>query len=103
METKRFKLPKKFAKNWIAALRSGKYKQDCNHAQYRWEGLYCAVGVAAIANGIEFQNDNRAMIGDVDINIWLGSSFFAAIYTLNDSQRKTFAEIADWIELNVKF
>lgn len=103
METKRFKLKRKFAKNWIVALKSGLYKQDTKHAQYRYEDSFCAVGVCAIANDIKFQSDNRAEIDGIDIHIYLGSSLFAAVYTMNDQQQKTFPEIAEFLEQNVKF
>jgi hypothetical protein len=68
---KTFKLPKEFAENWLAALRSEKYKQvggTLVYAEYELDSdeqedydkplmetcSYCCLGVAAVSVGCEF-------------------------------------------------
>lgn len=100
---KKYTLPKEFGEKWIAALRSGEYKQDTENSTLRHDGCYCVVGVAAIANNLEFKNDNRAVLNDgTDIIKFIGKFLFRELYNLNDHDEKSFPEIADWIEQNVE-
>lgn len=47
---KEYKLPKKFKEKWVAALRSGKYKQA--RKKMYGEGTYCCLAVAGSICGI---------------------------------------------------
>lgn len=92
------------AKLWVAALRSGKYKQT--KYRLRDEKGYCCLGVACqvfkeqTGNPVDF---NRAML-PYDVMCWLGlvtltgATSETSLVTLNDLKEKTFEEIADFIE-----
>lgn len=47
------KLPKRFKQRWVKALRSGKYKQNCNGYLKDEEDKYCCLGVAAELCGVK--------------------------------------------------
>jgi len=51
METKQ-KLPVKFKEKWVAALRSGKYKQGESYLYNADDNSWCCIGVAANVCGI---------------------------------------------------
>lgn len=96
-------------KKWIAALRSGKYKQATNYLQ---SGTgYCCLGVAQklARDPIEFESDTSL---SEKAQKWLGLEdgakieFYACDPSIgklmasqwNDNREKSFSEIADLIE-----
>lgn len=110
MENKKYQLPREFATKWINELR------NVNHTQIRgvlrrYESngyCYCATGLGYLANGFEFANNTEIFINNeatsaFDYNLPIPNKLFHAIINLNDGDRKTFAEIADFIEENVEF
>jgi hypothetical protein len=104
------KLPPDFKAKWIAALRSGEYEQVRRHLCL--DGKYCCLGVAARVCGIEqdilIANEvleyhftkgceiPSLLLGDV-----LQNNIVHALVSMNDTQRLSFTEIADWIEENL--
>lgn len=111
METKKYTLPKDFAEKWVKALRSGEYKQGRGHL-FQYE-TYCCLGVACHIAGVSEQlmienNDDiltAACFFDTEIPKQLKSNadFCNLLVRLNDTTRKPFPEIADWLEQNVIF
>jgi len=103
MESKKYTLPKEFAERWVAALRSGLYKQSTAHL-YNDNG-YCCLGVAC---NLEDVSDEK-LFGQIYPNFdWLPleikyNNLDIECATLNDHLGYSFAEIADWIEANVEF
>lgn len=102
------------AKKWVAALRSGDYKQGQN---YLCQGdCYCCLGVACelfIKEGGELnkiQKNNYYQYGGKDghlpeiVRDWLGLTFPQAswgnnsLLLLNDNEELDFNQIADVIE-----
>ena len=101
-------------KQWIAALRSGEYKQ-CK-TQLHDGHAYCCLGVAceiAKANGVNVvvSNNGNILGGSLQVQPkvreWLGLASNSghskndkkpALTTLNDSYEMPFNEIADHIE-----
>lgn len=96
-------------KQWIEALRSGEYKQT-KKVLCSTVGGFCCLGVLADKAG--------AVWKDVDADCKLcelvGETRYAELPTsilphyvqadliaMNDEAEKSFAEIADWIELNL--
>lgn len=78
----------------VAALRSGKYKQYRNGiGHYRINNL-CCIGVAAKANGCE----EFIVTGNAATFLKLTNDQKYSLVKLNDVTKKSFAEIADWIE-----
>jgi len=103
MSEKKYRLPREFAEKWVAALRSGEYKQSTKNL-YNDAG-YCCLGVACKIEGIS----DDAMFGVVYPNIkWVPehlqyNNLQIECANLNDQQHKSFPEIADWIEQNCEF
>ena len=97
------------AKKWVAALRSGKYKQG--KGKLRHEGRYCCLGVACDISGLVAWEHNSYDDEEYEltsqIKNWLGlntsvgsyyeSTTLLTLVALNDSG-KSFSEIADIIE-----
>lgn len=104
------------AKAWVAALRSGKYKQGRGHLKTTAE-LYCCLGVAcdvAIQAGLPLvvghgerliSFDAESTVLPTAVQTWLGlqtsdggARGLVALVTYNDQVGWSFAEIADYIE-----
>lgn len=106
---------------WVAALRSGDYKQG-EGALKDIEGCNCCLGVLAEINGVEsrfydeendcwvthddnhliydFEGDERST--EVPVGYCgLKSSVIDTLIVMNDTENKTFPEIADFIEENL--
>ena len=97
------KLPPKFKKKWVAALRSGKYKQGQN-ALMTEEGTYCCLGVACRVAGSPIELDQMFPAEDSRVPKILRSEDTELNNTLakrNDSGLWSFNRIADWIEKNL--
>lgn len=89
-----YKIEDEEMQKWLKALRSGKYKQTFYTAKtekFNWwkfkkENYYCAVGLGC---KIAKMNFNK-----------IPTVLFSKIITLNDNYKKTFSELADYIENN---
>lgn len=115
------KLPIEFKEKWIAALRSGEYKQT---EKYLYDGYgYCCLGVACKITGtedwamkkwglprdVEIEEDVKLNIPDfmldynsdvVDTLTYMNDGVPSTKY--NPTGRKhSFSEIADWIETHL--
>lgn len=107
---KKYTLPKVFAKKWLKALRSGKYKQT------RVGGLYnpkydsfCCLGVACVIAG---QPKVEIIGGFISVNVadTYGipqelndrTELSTQLADRNDRSKYSFKKIADWIEKNVQ-
>lgn len=108
---------------WLDALRSGEYEQGegelCTDNDGRLE--YCCLGVLARVVGFDpYRLENVADLSDIgrddllgpwstpgESNIYEGTdekthvTVQRKLAAMNDHGRKSFAEIADWIEANV--
>lgn len=109
------------AKKWVAALRSGKYTQGRLYLKTA-DGSFCCLGVAcevAIENGVEIEitgnghadsylYDGRQSNLPLTVRKWVGLQTANGDYEntvddkcligLNDIEKKSFSEIADFIE-----
>jgi len=114
------KLPEQFKKDWVEALRSGKYVQVKEHlADVLYDDVsgeqtetigYCCLGVAACVLGqypdVYDKTALTAMDIPADINAVMIQPFADShveneLIKLNDNLGKPFSEIADWIEENL--
>lgn len=112
---------KEIAMKWVAALRSGEYKQgkQClnnNNEKFCCLGVLCEL---AIKDGIQLNKENSTFNGIFEYDSYIGTiqkkvkdwsgidscigeakdkSF--VLTDLNDNENKTFEEIADIIEAN---
>ncbi len=105
------KLPIEFKEKWIAALRSGEYKQGSEVLYSNSRGTYCCLGVACIVGGMskesiagcgliqcmeEYKDVPELLIGD--------GNPIGTLTAMNDGvseykgRPQTFLEIADYIE-----
>lgn len=107
------KLPKKFKAKWVAALRSGKYKQGKGFLLDE-NGKYCCLGVACSIQ----RNPKKLLVGKqlIDDDAIKGiptplfgdnvhtNKLLSELTAMNDGydeyrgKRKTFKQIATWIE-----
>lgn len=115
------KLEPQFKAKWVAALRSGEYKQGTNSLHKN--GAYCCLGVACLLSGIS-NPSNVSLFGfiehDLEVRpevakvpeILRGSGAIPQqLANMNDGRdasdipdmnhRKSFSEIADYIEANL--
>lgn len=127
---KQYTLPKEFAQKWIAALRSGEYKQGrgylFNQELYGYteaqpeQPHYCCLGVACIVGGATIDEIRyKEVIDEESINIYVPKQLIGnpcesmrnpnplikILTEMNDeiNGEFTFSVIADWIENNIEF
>lgn len=115
-ENKWPKLPKVFKRRWIAALRSGKFKQTESNLYDSSENAYCCLGVAGVVCKVNTKIlDQKGYPYTLPLsaqkkypNALLGKANKLAehLAELNDSPAKTgkrrgFKTIATWIEKNL--
>ena len=81
-------------KEWVAALRSGRFKQGFLYLHHLGNDSYCVMGVVNALNpGLSFYLPQKGLTG--------GELAERSLIAMNDSQKMTFPEMADWIEENV--
>lgn len=97
------------AKKWVAALRSGKYKQGREFLRDR-DDRYCCLGVLceiAVSDGVispaglDGECYSYAAFESflpIKVSEWAGVNNASMCVLWNDKHNKTFAEIADLIE-----
>lgn len=104
------KLDPVFKAQWIAALRSGEYKQG-KHRLFK-DGAYCCLGVACKVSGLSDDDlKDYVYTGIIDVNHpgvlpqVLVKTFLNDVphklADMNDKGDKSFSQIADWIEANL--
>ena len=108
-DTSDFTLSRKAKRDWLKALRSGKYEQG--KGRLFGDGNYCCLGVLCSVNGIPDAQLKQRLIPKAVAGIpsWaLGVDYRVMFYGrltklagLNDSEGLTFRQIADLIEKNV--
>jgi len=110
------RLPKEFKEKWIAALRSGEFKQNTDGYLQDEENRYCCLGVACkIAHPklkieglclIDIENFDQAQLKRIKVPSILkgdcseSDSVVQKLTTMNDSG-KSFKTIAAYIEKNL--
>jgi hypothetical protein len=94
-------------KKWVAALRSGDYKQGKGAMYNANKDTYCCLGVAAcLVPGLPIEGRNSAYSTVAE---WLGIHSAGDMYAggehfvhLNDTLDKSFTEIADEVEQRMR-
>ena len=86
---------------WLSGLRSGKYEQtrDQLHngpAQLECATAFCYIGVLGIVTEMTGYLDTNDVIAKYGLYEW-----DRRLVDMNDRDKKSFAEIADWIEANI--
>lgn len=106
---KQYQLPKEFASKWVEALRCGEYQQTTGVLKDYVNGIcHCGNGVGYEANGYEIVKEasimfNGKVASGFESGLPIPLELFEAVVDMNDTKRKSFDEIADWIEENVEF
>jgi hypothetical protein len=97
------KLDPEFKAKWVAALRSGGYKQTRNTIYNAKENSFCCLGVAAMVCGVDLELVHCGGYDELPEVISRGFRNPTAVklMDMNDSQKKSFSEIADYIEANL--
>ena len=92
---------------WVKALRSGEYRQ-CQRQlrESTADGYgYCCLGVFCELNGYTIDDTGllalNGTFGYTDLKALIGNNIVNELITLNDTENKTFSEIAGWIETNI--
>ncbi len=119
-----YKLDPELKSKWLKALRSGKYMQGRGRlcSLYRGISTYCCLGVLAdvidpkdwesflVHNSWKHMTTSLSSSSDIDKNTYnvlkqVSTNSLKTVENhlifMNDSQGKTFPEIADWIEQNL--
>jgi hypothetical protein len=99
------KLPKHLGRPWLDALRSGKYEQTTG--QLERDGKYCCLGVYCVVHELTIENGGLDVFDDGlhgyhFLAKHIGDSMVTKLYDLNDVKKKSFVEIADYIEQNIE-
>lgn len=101
------KLPVVFKRNWIKALKSGKYKQGKSYLFDRDKNTYCCLGVAAVVCeiGKKHINENNWLRLEkhkrVPKNLSTNGELQAELAKINDNGKHSFKQIADLIKKNL--
>ena len=108
-DTSDFTLSRKAKRDWLKALRSGKYEQGESYLLSG--GSYCCLGVLCSLNGVPDEElESRHLPGDVaGIEQWaLGVRYrvmfggeLVDLSEINDVYKRSFKQIARLIEKNV--
>lgn len=106
MENTENKLPPDFKAKWIAALRSGEYKQG-RMKLLSDDGSYCCLGVYARVCGGMSHDQLMSAEGYGLLQKHVGVDLDYTFWVMNDGDlegdrpAKSFSEIADYIEANL--
>ena len=96
-------------KRWVEALRDGSYEQG--HGALRKGDTYCCLGVLCDIMDGTWEEDDGMWVGsqnaiwappeDLSDNIGLRSRDISQLMEMNDTLKKDFPNIADYIEENL--
>lgn len=92
-------ITKEQKEKWLIALRSGEYEQG--RLWMEKDGKYCCLGVLNKACHLDLEVES-VEIGYSTIEDMLGAKNMYKCITMNDVDNKSFSEIADWIQENIK-
>lgn len=121
-----FRLPREFAEKWVAALRSGKYKQGLSSLANliptdvrAFDHSFCCIGVGCLVTGADvellvnrtditaYRTDRIGAFKNMPIELQyngeIADDLVHRCVQMNDSDGRSFEEIADWIEISVEF
>lgn len=86
------------AKKWVQALRSGRYKQLVGSLRDDIGEHFCCLGVAHECLVGPLHNDRQERYSAVRRALGIDTSMTDKLWMMNDRDRKSFAEIADYVD-----
>ena len=108
------KMKKTWKKKWVAALRSGKYKQTRQQLAYKHndgDKSYCCLGVLCDITGKRYKGNHAyphkgitKLVfpkGVTHSQVMDDGSVYDSAALLNDCKRWSFKRIATWVEKNL--
>lgn len=111
------KMNPELKKKWLRALRGDYYHQTRGALMSRYSGGFCCLGVLADVAGVLDRESGCVRGAEHDLGNWpreevpypfpsfdkdgFVADTEAVLIGLNDDERKSFDEIADWIEENL--
>lgn len=103
------KLPEEIKQKWCAALKSGEYKQGTDVMYDKHTDGYCCLGVLGAICGASksemdvgyFDRDTENVPKDYPHLLLNDADLRGRLMTMNDIDRNSFSEIADYIEKNL--
>ncbi len=100
-------MEKELKDKWVAALRSGEYRQG-KYELYDRDESFCCLGVLCAVAGIGIDASGNSCVGVKKggsgydpIRDLIGREAVPVLMEMNDNEGKTFPEIADYIEANL--
>lgn len=112
--TEGYKMDPELKSKWVEALRSGEYRQGRKSHLKDEFGGYCCIGVLGKISGISDDDmiKSYSILENHDPEKYVeycdsqGEELDATLWGMNDgvaplNRRKSFVEIADWIEENL--
>lgn len=90
---------------WIAALRSGEYKQGTTVLYNNLNDTYCCLGVAQKICGIKSNRNWDLAVrtsGTFNTHVFISEARQIRLIKMNDDDNCSFSEIADYIEANIE-
>jgi hypothetical protein len=98
------KLPKAFKRKWVAALRSGKFKQGHNTLYSSRDDAYCCLGVACKVHKPHEMPMGGSLVEDLGevpkgaIKVLVLHGVQDKLITMNDDRKLSFKRIASYID-----
>ncbi len=88
-----------FKDRWLKGLRAGRYEQG--RLDLERDGKYCCLGVACAVNGFSTKvcHENGGYFQLIQNGV--DAQTQQVLWMMNDGQKASFADIADWIEVNL--
>lgn len=96
----KFKLNKEVKNKWVAALRSGRYKQGTEKLHNEDDNSFCCLGVAR-SIGLCKRTKSYACNNENVSQNFLPQDIQVHLVDFNDSKKWSFKKIANWIEKNL--
>jgi len=84
---------------WVEALRSGKYKQGRKTLKHA--GRYCCLGVLCEVAGEPIERFHNNLNNPFMERVGFPWGQHGVLIEMNDTKKKSFAEIADYVEQNL--
>ena len=89
----------KLKARWVEALRGGEYQQNFYNVGQGTK--LCCVGVGGAISGLNPDVHNGSGSGQCAAALGLTMAQAQVLFDMNDNDKKSFSEIADYIEANL--